>query len=100
MLCRNAKEDNKVLKYNHGERSMKVPFIISADWESLLEKLSTCHNNSQKSSTIKIKKQMRSGYSLFTHFSFDLTKKKPVCYKGKACAESFCKDLKEHATQI
>ena len=22
------KEDNKILKYNHGEKSMKVPFII------------------------------------------------------------------------
>ena len=24
------KEDNKILKYNHGEKSMKVPFIIYA----------------------------------------------------------------------
>ena len=37
-------KDNKILKYNHGERSMKVPFIIYADLESLLEKMSTCHN--------------------------------------------------------
>ena len=37
--------DNKILKYNHGEKSMKVPFIIYADLESLLEKLSICHNN-------------------------------------------------------
>ena len=31
-------EDNKILKYNQGEKSMKVPFIIYADLESLLEK--------------------------------------------------------------
>ena len=31
-------EDNKILKYNHGEKSMKVPFIIYADLECLLEK--------------------------------------------------------------
>ena len=31
-------EDNKTLKYNHGEKSMKVQFIIYADLESLLEK--------------------------------------------------------------
>ena len=24
-------EDNKILKYNHGEKSMKVPFTIYAD---------------------------------------------------------------------
>ena len=32
------KEDNKILKYNHGEKPMKVPFIVYADLESLLEK--------------------------------------------------------------
>ena len=31
-------EDNKILKYNHGEKSMKSSFIIYADLESLLEK--------------------------------------------------------------
>ena len=41
------KEDNK---------SMKVPFIIYADLEFLLEKINTCHNNLKKSSTTKINK--------------------------------------------
>ena len=44
-------EDNKILKYNQGEESMKVPFIIYADFESLLEKMNTCHKNPEKSST-------------------------------------------------
>ena len=35
------KEDNKILKYNHLEKSMKVPFIIYADLEPLLEKINT-----------------------------------------------------------
>ena len=39
------KEDKKILKYNHGEKSMKVPFIIYVDLESLLEERKTCHNN-------------------------------------------------------
>ena len=32
-------EDSKILKYNHGEKSMKAPAIICADLESLLEKM-------------------------------------------------------------
>ena len=39
---------NKILKYNQGEKSMKVPFIIYADLECLLEKKNTCHNNPEK----------------------------------------------------
>ena len=41
-------ENNKILKYNQGEKSMKVPFIIYADLECLLEKISTCYNNHQQ----------------------------------------------------
>ena len=33
-------ENTKILKYNHREKSMKVPFIIYADLECLLEHLS------------------------------------------------------------
>ena len=43
------KEDNKISTYNHGEKSMKAPFIIYVDLESLLEKMSTCHSNPEKS---------------------------------------------------
>ena len=67
-------EDNKILKDNHRETSMKVPFTICADLESLLEKMNTGHNNPEKSSTTKINKHKPSAYSLFTHFSFDTAK--------------------------
>ena len=68
-------EDNKILKYNHGEKYMKAPFTIYADLESLHEKMNSCHNNPEKSSTTEINKHTPSGYSLFTHCSFDTTKK-------------------------
>ena len=64
-------EDNKISKYNHGEKSMRAPFIIYADLESLLEKMDTCYDNLEKSSTTKINKPTPSGYSLFTHCSFN-----------------------------
>ena len=31
-------EDKKILKYNHGEKSMRVPFIVHADLKCLLKK--------------------------------------------------------------
>ena len=49
MLCR--EEDNKILKYGHGENSLKVPFIIYADLKCLLEKIITHTNNLKKSYT-------------------------------------------------
>ena len=65
------KEDNKILRYNNGESSMKVPFIIYADLDSLLEKMSTCHNNNGKSSKSDINKHITSSHSFLINSSFD-----------------------------
>ena len=93
-------EDNKILKYNHGEKSMKAPFIIYDDLESLLEKMDTCFDSSEKSSTTKINKHTPSGYSLFTHCSFNKAKNKIDYYRGEDCMKKFCLDLREHVTKI
>ena len=82
------------------KKSMRFLFIIQADLESLFEKISACYNNPKKSSTIKKNKHRASGYSLFTHCSFDITKIKLDYYKDKDCMKNFSKDLKEHATKI
>ena len=55
-------EDNKILKYNYGEKSMRIPFTIYADLEFLLEKMSTCHSNPKNLSKTKINKHTPSGY--------------------------------------
>ena len=93
-------EDNKIIKYNQGEKSMKLPFIIYADLECLLEKMSTCYNNPEESSTTEINKHTPFGYSLLMHCSFNKTKNKLDYYRGKDYMKIFCKDLREHATKI
>ena len=59
-------ENNKILKYNPGEKSLKVPHIIYADLECLLQKIDTCQNNPEKSYTERKAKHKPSGYSLVT----------------------------------
>ena len=80
-------EDGKVLKYNHGENLLKVPAIIYADFECFLEIMHSCPNNLEKSYTEQKNKHTHSAYSLFTNFSFDATKNKLDCYRGKYCMQ-------------
>ena len=47
-----SEEDNKILKYSQGEKSMKFPFIIYANLNSLLEKITTCYNNPENASVM------------------------------------------------
>ena len=102
-ICRNhdfcyqkmPDEDNKILKYKPGEKSLKAPHIIYADLECLLEKTDTCHNNPEKSYTEKKPKYIPSGYSLITCCSYDKSKN-----RGEDCMEMLCKDLIEQAMKI
>ena len=85
-------KDNNIIRYNQEEKSIKLPFVVYADLECLLEKISTCQNNPRKHAP--------SGYSLFTHCSLDKTKNKLDHYRGKDCMKKFCKDLRTHAAKI
>ena len=44
---------NKILKYNPGEKSLKGPFAIYIDLESILKKLQSIQNSPEKSYTEK-----------------------------------------------
>ena len=70
-ICENNKychvemptKDNNTIKYKQGEKFIKLPFVVCADLEYLLEKMSTCQNNPSESSTTEINKHTLSGYS-------------------------------------
>ena len=93
-------KDNNILKCNSGEKWMKVPFIRYVDIECLLENISNCNNDPNKSSTIKINKLIPSGYSLLTYCSFDNTKNRLSHYRGQGCMKMLFKELKEHAKRV
>ena len=61
-------KDNNIIKYNQGEKSIKMPFTIYADLECLLEKMSTCINNPNESSTTKINTRTIKLFNIHTLF--------------------------------
>ena len=67
-------EDNKIIKYNQGEKSIKSPFIIYADLECLLKKMSTCYNNPEESSATEINKHTPSGFH-YLHIVYSIKQK-------------------------
>ena len=81
-------EDKKILKHNHGNKSLKAPFTIYTDLECLLRKEQSCQNNSEKSYTERKAKNEPSGYSLSLICSFDETKNRNFFYRGKYCIEN------------
>ena len=61
-------KNNNIIEYNHEEKSMKLPFVIYTDLECLLEKMSTCINNPNESSTTKINKHTIGLFNIYSLF--------------------------------
>ena len=79
---------NKILKCNHGEKSLKTPIVIYADLECLLLKQQPCQNNPNESYIERKAIQQPCGYSLDLVFSFDSKKNQHSFYRGKDCIKT------------
>ena len=90
----------RILKYAHGEKSLKTPVAIYLVLECLLKKEQSYQNNPEKSYTEQKAKQEPPGWAMFTKCSFDKAENKLDYYRGRDCIEKLCKELKEHAMKI
>ena len=81
-------KNNNALKYNHGQKSLKVPFTIYADLECLLIKQQSCQNNPNESYTERKAMQEPCGYTLSLVSSFDSKQNKRSFYRVKDCIKS------------
>ena len=93
-------EDNKILKYSHGEKSLKAPFTIIVDLECFLIKEQSCQNDPEKSYTEKKAEYEALGCSLSLICSFDAAENRHYFYTRKDCIENSWKKLKELGTEI
>ena len=91
---------NKTLKYNHGKKSLKTPFVIYVDLECLLSKQQSYQNNPNESYTERKAIHEPCGYSLDLVCSFDSKEDKHSFYRGKDCIKTFCSELKELGTKV
>ena len=81
MLSKNT----KILELNQHQQSDKVPFIIYADLECIIENIDGCKTNPENSSTTKVSKHIPSGFSMSTISSFRSLENKHDMHSGKDC---------------
>ena len=94
------KEDEKILRYNPGEKSVKAPFIIPLDIECILPKEQSCQNNPENSYKERKAKHEPSGWAIAIKCSFDATKNKLVYYRGTDCIKNLSENLADCSTKI
>ena len=86
-------DNTKILEFSQYQKSDKVPFIIYADLQCIIEKTDRFKNNPENSSTTKVSEHIQSASSISTRSLFMSKENKHDVYRGKDCMRKFCEFL-------
>ena len=89
-------KDNNILKFNNFHKQQAVPFVIYADFEAIIEKISGCKPNNDKSYTEAYQKHTDCGYGYKVVCCYDDKYTKPVqIYRGEKAVYKFMEAMLE-----
>ena len=78
-------EKGSFISFIHHNRSIKVPFVVYADFEAFTEEISTCEPNEKKSFTQKYQRHRPSGFCYkIVCFDEQLFNQKPVLFRAES----------------
>ena len=93
-------EKGATIKFDKFGKTLKVPFVIYADFESFTEKIhSDGIYDCEQSYTRKYQKHTPSGFCYYIVYRGGIYKK-PTVYTGKNVAEEFCKHIEMETQEI
>ena len=89
-------KDKNILKFNNFHKQQAVPFVIYADFEAIIEKISGCQPNNDKSYTEAYQKHTDCGYGYKVVCCYDDKYTKPVqIYRGEKAVYKFMEAMLE-----
>ena len=91
---------NPLVKYTDGQYQFKVPFVIYADFESILVPLSGADNNPEMSSTGGINIHEPSGWCMYSKFAYGSGIDGFRKYRGRDCISKFCDRIISEAVRL
>ena len=98
-------EPGTMLNFKNYNRSLRVPFVVYADFESFIEPIHTCQPDPNTSYTKQYQTHTPSSFSYYTKcFSDDVYKHEPVSYVAESddvdVAGRFVETLEAHIKKI
>ena len=93
-------EENKYLKFTDYHHQLKSPFVIYADFESILNKVSSCEPDTDKSHTTPTEVHTPCGFCYRVVCTNERYSKPAVVYRGGDVAEKFLKALRREEYNI
>ena len=82
-----------IVEYSDGQYQFKVPFMMYADFESILEPIQGVSNNPTISSTRGLNIHTPSGWCVYSKFAYGKITNPLTQYRGLDCIEKFCEHI-------
>ena len=91
---------NPIVKYSDGQYQFKVPFMMYADFESILEPIQGVSNDPNMSSARGVNVHMPSGWCVYSKFWYGDVTNPLTQYRGPDCVRKFCEHMISEAKQL
>ena len=93
------KQDENKMAYKNVFKQMKAPYVVYADFECILRKISTCEPDNSRSFTMKTEKHEPCGFSYLIARS-DVQTFGPFTYRGEDAVYKFLTSLLKHEEKV
>ena len=90
-------KSKSIPKFSDGQGQLKAPFVIYADFESILEPIDGCGNDLTIPHINHVNKHAPSGFCTYSTFAHGKVKNPLNIYRGKDCVEKFCDHMRSEA---
>ena len=88
------------VEFYDGQRQFKVPFMMYADFEAILEPIQGPSPDPEEPYTSKVNQHIPSGWCVYSKFAYGEVQNPLKLYRGKDCIEKFCDYIKEEAKRL
>ena len=89
-----------IVEYTDGQYQLKVPFIMYADFESILEPISRPSTNPKMPSTRGVNIHTPSGWCFRSEFTYGKVKNPTTLYRGPDYIKKFCEHVIKEACRL
>ena len=93
-------KQGSTIEFKDGQNQFKIPFIMYADFESILELIESPNSNPNPSYTNEVNQHTPSGWCVYSKFAYRDVDNPLRLYRGKDCIETFCNYIKGEARRL
>ena len=96
-------KQGSAVDFKDGQNQFRVPFIMYADFESILEPMGPVEPGSPNPSqpyTNEVNQHTPSGWCVYSKFAYGDVDNPLRTYRGKDCIETFCNYIKREARRL